>query len=286
MENPQRGRGQGRGRGHRGRGRGRRPRSPKPASASSLATPAPQPAAPAAAGDILFSSLPIHAALKTALEQDMGYATLTHCQAITIQPLLQKRDLHLVSKTGSGKTLAFLVPIVSSLLIQLDDRSHTGKSGAPSILVISPTRELAMQIEKEAKILCQNTRAKTGIVMGGTNMNREKQMLKSGCDLLIATPGRLIDHLESTDAALLNAVGAFVLDECDRLLDMGFSPSIEKIIRHLPPSQARHSVVCSATSSSGTSLTLTHLSYSLSLSHIFPSFPNMSFSPMQQPSTG
>lgn len=189
----------------------------------------------------LFSSVTgLNGLLTQTLSDVMQYKSMTIAQSSTIVPLMEGKDLHLKSKTGSGKTLAFLLPSIQKII---DNPRPRGIR----MLVVSPTRELAMQIAKEAEILSSKfANIRVGITIGGTNMGKEEKMLASGLTILIATPGRLLDHLK-TNAMLLKGVDTFVLDECDRLLDMGFMPSITDIIKKLGPKGSRQSILCSAT---------------------------------------
>lgn len=183
----------------------------------------------------------LSAVIVDTLLNDMKFTKMTPVQAHTIVPLLNNRDCHVQAKTGTGKTVSFLVPSIQKILVK-------SKRSGISLLVISPTRELAMQIATEAKAITQHIPGiKIGISIGGTNINSEKNAIMSGLDILIATPGRLLDHL--SDAKISSQVyylDTFVLDECDRLLDMGFSPDIFKILKHLP-TENRQSILCSAT---------------------------------------
>ncbi|KAH7910632.1 P-loop containing nucleoside triphosphate hydrolase protein [Hygrophoropsis aurantiaca] len=158
---------------------------------------------------------------------------MTDVQAATIEFGLSGVDLLVQAKTGTGKTTAFLLPAIENLINQPPPQNQI------SIVVLSPTRELALQIEKEAKGLLQNHPLKVQSVIGGTNMKTESNRLSAGqCDILVATPGRLIDHLQN--GALkqrVQCLQTLVLDEADRLLDQGFKPELEKILTFLPNRQ-------------------------------------------------
>ena len=193
-----------------------------------------------------FSSLPICAESKRALAEVMKYEFMTHVQATCSPPIPKGIDCLAKSKTGTGKTLAFLIPAVESVRAQT-----RGFSRGVSILVLSPTRELASQIAKEAtNLLTFHRDSKVVVVVGGTNINSDKRNLKSGpVTVLVATPGRIIDLIENFPemVPMLAGLRVVIMDEADRLLDMGFKPSIDKIIRFLPPKENRQTLLFSAT---------------------------------------
>ena len=182
--------------------------------------------------------------LKT-IVQDLQFSHMMPVQAATVDDLLQQRNDCLVqARTGTGKTLAFLLPAIQSAL----DARRVG-DGTISTLILTPTRELALQIAAEAKSLTTRfPRLKVATSIGGTNKNVEAKNLAS--TILVATPGRLLDHLsEPRVRDLLNRLQTLVLDEADRMLDMGFLPSIKEIMGQLPNKQQvpRHSMLFSAT---------------------------------------
>ncbi|KAI0887035.1 DEAD-domain-containing protein [Annulohypoxylon maeteangense] len=169
------------------------------------------------------------------IAEDLNFKHMTPVQAATIYPLLKENcDMLAQAKTGTGKTIAFLLPAIQKIIHRPDHLR-----GSVSLLVISPTRELAMQIAKEARALMQRLKKfKVCIAIGGTNKNEEEKRIAGGCDILVATPGRLNDHLTTPDSSVkrrLQSVDTLVLDEADRLLDMGFIDPIKKIIQCLPP---------------------------------------------------
>ena len=168
-------------------------------------------------------------------------------QAATIRDLLQHRiDCLGQAKTGTGKTLAFLVPAIQTLL-----SSRRPRASPISTLVIAPTRELVLQIAQEARSLTQRLpQCRVGVAIGGTNKNTEAARLRGGCEILVATPGRLLDHMqEEYLTSQFNALQTLVLDEADRMLDIGFLPDLKKIISHLPSKSItpRQSMLFSAT---------------------------------------
>ncbi len=153
-------------------------------------------------------------------------------QAATLHDLLANRiDCLAQAKTGTGKTIAFLLPAIQTLI----NKNRPAGSGV-SLLVISPTRELAMQIAKEATALLKRLpKYKVSFAIGGTNKNTEEANILKGCDILIATPGRLIDHLSDDRIKYsFRNLDTLVLDEADRLLDMGFMPALKDIVKCLP----------------------------------------------------
>src|SRR5476649_184495 len=136
------------------------------------------------------------------------------------------QDLLACAMTGSGKTAAFLLPILHHML---------GKPrGATRALVLTPTRELAAQIVEDLNDLAVHTRLTAAAVFGGVGMGPQEHALRSGVDVIVATPGRLLDHFRSSYAKLAG-MQYLVLDEADRMLDMGFLPDIRRVLRHLPP---------------------------------------------------
>ena len=161
---------------------------------------------------------------------ESGYENPTLVQEKTIPLVIEKKDVIVSAQTGTGKTAAFALPILQ----QLFDRQDASKKGKKiKALVISPTRELALQIEENFQKYSKYTNLRTGIVYGGISFEPQKDMLRKGIDILIATPGRLLD-LHKQDALHLDFVETLVLDEADLMLDMGFIDDISKI-EHLCP---------------------------------------------------
>lgn len=176
----------------------------------------------------------VHPTIIQTITEDLGFDHMMPVQAATLEELLppNRSDCLVQAKTGTGKTMAFLLPAIQNMLTQNRQKFARGVS----ILVVSPTRELAMQIEREAKRVLQRfAEYKVCITIGGTNKNSETSRLARGCDVLIATPGRLLDHMnDGTMEKLFRHVDTLVLDEADRLLDMGFMPDLKKIVAGLP----------------------------------------------------
>jgi len=171
-----------------------------------------------------FEQLNLHPLLLKAV-QDMEFTKPTPIQEQAIPPALEGRDLLACAMTGSGKTAAFLLPIMNHLM---------GKArGTTRVLVLSPTRELAAQIHDHFTQLAKHTNLRGAAVFGGVGMNPQEQAFRRGVDVIVATPGRLLDHLQHPYASLAN-VEMLVLDEADRMLDMGFLPDIRRVLRHVP----------------------------------------------------
>ncbi|PNF43502.1 putative ATP-dependent RNA helicase pitchoune [Cryptotermes secundus] len=176
---------------------------------------------------------------------DMGFSTLTEIQARAIPPLLEGRDLVGSAKTGSGKTLAFLIPAVELIYkLKFMPRNGTG------CIVISPTRELSMQTFGVLKELMKYHHHTYGLIMGGANRQTEMQKLSKGINVLVATPGRLLDHLQNTPDFLFKNLQCLVIDEADRILDIGFEEELKQIINLLP--KRRQTMLFSATTTQKT----------------------------------
>lgn len=175
-----------------------------------------------------FSTLPLSPATLGSIER-MGFETMTEVQARTIPPLLAGKDVLGAARTGSGKTMAFLVPAVELLhTLRFKPANGTG------VVIISPTRELALQILGVVKDLMQGHSQTFGIVMGGANRKAEADKLVKGVNLLVATPGRLLDHLQNTKGFVFKNLKALVIDEADRILEVGFEDEMKQIIKILP----------------------------------------------------
>jgi ATP-dependent RNA helicase RhlE len=182
-----------------------------------------------------FSGLHLHADLSRAIKE-LGWTQPMPIQAQSIPPGLEGRDLLGCAQTGSGKTAAFLLPILNFLL----------KDPKPGLqaLVLVPTRELATQVEETFTSLCRHTSLKSAVIIGGVGYDQQRRAIREGAQLAVATPGRLLDHLENR-AFTLDSVRHLVLDEADRMLDMGFLPDIRAILQRTPPN--RQTMMFSAT---------------------------------------
>jgi ATP-dependent RNA helicase DDX18/HAS1 len=164
-----------------------------------------------------FSDLKLSEKTMKAITEDMKFTRMTEIQQRGIPPLLAGRDVLGAAKTGSGKTLAFLIPAVEMLsALRFKPRNGTG------VIVVSPTRELALQIFGVARELMAHHSQTYGIVIGGANRRAEAEKLAKGVNLLIATPGRLLDHLQNTQGFVFKNLKALVIDEADRILEVGF----------------------------------------------------------------
>jgi ATP-dependent RNA helicase RhlE len=186
-----------------------------------------------------FESLGLSPALLRALA-DHGYATPTPIQAQAIPPALAGRDLLGAAQTGTGKTAAFALPLLQRLAKQTPAKGPR----KPRALVLVPTRELAVQVADSLKTYGRHLRLNVTMIFGGVGMRPQIDDLRRGVDILVACPGRLLDHLDSGHAKL-DAVELLVLDEADRMLDMGFLPSIKRVLARVP--KQRQTMLFSAT---------------------------------------
>jgi ATP-dependent RNA helicase RhlE len=166
--------------------------------------------------------------------QSMGYVEPTAIQVRAIPIILGGKDVIGSAQTGTGKTAAFGLPILTKL----------GKHGRCRCLVVEPTRELAAQVETAFRDFARFTDLRIGLVHGGVGYGRQREQLKAGVDVLVATPGRLLDHLQQGDASLQH-ISILVLDEVDRMLDMGFLPDVRRIVEKCP--KERQTLFFSAT---------------------------------------
>jgi len=171
-----------------------------------------------------FDSLGLAPALLAAV-RDLGFTEPTQIQLLSIPPALQGRDVLASAETGSGKSAAFGLPILQALL----ERPR----GTTRALVLAPTRELAEQIAKHLRALAKHTKIKIAAVYGGVAFGKQIAALERGDDVIVATPGRLLDHLQQGNAKL-GDIEILVLDEADRMLDMGFLPDVRRILGRIP----------------------------------------------------
>lgn len=161
--------------------------------------------------------------------EEMGFKHMTEIQHKSIRPLLEGRDLLAAAKTGSGKTLAFLIPVIE-LIVKLKFMPRNGTG----VLILSPTRELAMQTFGVLKELMTHHVHTYGLIMGGSNRSAEAQKLTNGINIVVATPGRLLDHMQNTPGFMYKNLQCLVIDEADRILDVGFEEELKQIIKLLP----------------------------------------------------
>lgn len=181
-----------------------------------------------------FGALELSEPVARALAE-MGYREPTEIQAATIPPLMAGRDVMGQAQTGTGKTAAFGIPLIEMVDPEV---------AAVQALVLAPTRELAMQISEELGRLAKHSRLDVALIYGGAPMARQLLELKNGAQVVVGTPGRILDHL-SRGTMRLNDVRFVVLDEADRMLDMGFMPDVERILRRTP--RSRQTALFSAT---------------------------------------
>jgi ATP-dependent RNA helicase RhlE len=171
-----------------------------------------------------FRSLKLHPSLLTGIKE-LGFSQPTPIQADAIPPAMAGRDVLACAMTGSGKTAAFVLPILHKLLAK--------PRGTTRALIVTPTRELAAQVLQELDDLAVHTPITGAAIYGGVGMGPQEHAFRSGVDVIVATPGRLLDHMRQPYAKLAH-VEYLVLDEADRMLDMGFLPDIRRVLKHLP----------------------------------------------------
>ncbi|CAD5370685.1 ATP-dependent RNA helicase RhlE [Rubrivivax sp. A210] len=205
-------------------------------------TPTEAEAAPVEQPAPLFNTLALDAKLLRAVAES-GYTAMTPIQAKAIPLVLDGRDIMGAAQTGTGKTAAFTLPLLQKML------RHENASMSPArhpvrALVLAPTRELADQVADNVAKYAKYTQLRSTVVFGGIDMKPQTLQLKAGVEVLIATPGRLLDHIEAKNA-VLNQVEYVVLDEADRMLDIGFLPDLQRILSFLP--KERQTLLFSAT---------------------------------------
>ena len=187
-----------------------------------------------------FEEFNLPAAVLSGLNE-AGFTYCTPIQAQTLPVLLTGRDVAGQAQTGTGKTAAFLVTVITQLLA-LPEKS----SGLPSAIIIAPTRELSRQIYEEAQVLARNTGLSMAQVVGGVDYLKQAEILRRGVDIIICTPGRIIDYYKQ-GIFKTEGIKALVIDEADRLLDLGFAKDMRYLLRKLPPYEKRQSMLFSAT---------------------------------------
>ena len=207
--------------------------------------------------DTTFAELGLNERILTGVET-LGFDTPTPIQAAAIPAVLAGKDVVASAQTGTGKTAAFVLPALQVIDTGFGDektdhpesqRQRGGKcrrnrTRDPQALIVTPTRELATQIERVVTTICKSTGQRAVIITGGAKLKRQISAVQAGCDLLVATPGRLLDLIEHHQVNLKN-IKVFILDEADRMLDMGFWPSVRRIMDTLPPK--RQTLLFSAT---------------------------------------
>ena len=178
-----------------------------------------------------FADFGLHPLLLKSIA-DTGYTTPTPIQAQAIPVVSEGRDVMGAAQTGTGKTAAFTLPILHRLM-PLANTSASPARHPVRALILAPTRELADQVYDNVKRYASTTPLRSAVVFGGVDIGPQKEALRAGCEVLVATPGRLLDHVEQKNVNL-GQVGILVLDEADRMLDMGFLPDLDRIIKLLP----------------------------------------------------
>jgi ATP-dependent RNA helicase RhlE len=194
-------------------------------------------------GPVGFDSLGLDSTLLESIRQ-RGFATTTPIQSAVIPIIMEGDDLIGCADTGTGKTAAFLLPILNRLL--RTRAAAPEERGYTRVLILSPTRELAVQIEDDVQGFSYHTDLTSIAVYGGVPMDQQERALKSGVDIVVATPGRLMDHMRN-GAVSFDKLDTLVLDEADRMMDMGFWPDVRRIVQTLPDSAARQTLLFSAT---------------------------------------
>jgi len=194
--------------------------------------------------DVTFSAFELQPALLAGLE-GAGFTRCTPIQALTLPVALPGRDVAGQAQTGTGKTLAFLVTVMNRLLSRpaLADR----KPEDPRALILAPTRELAIQIHKDAVKFGADLGLRFALVYGGVDYDKQRELLQQGVDVIIATPGRLIDYVKQHKVVSLHACEICVLDEADRMFDLGFIKDIRFLLRRMPERGTRQTLLFSAT---------------------------------------
>ena len=197
--------------------------------------PAPQP----------FKTLINEPALQDALDQ-RGYEVTTPIQSAVLPYALQGKDVIGCAETGTGKTAAYVLPVLARLIREDREAGPKRAHHATRALILAPTRELATQIDDEIQGFAYHAPVASAAVYGGVPMGPQERSLQAGVDIVVATPGRLLDHMRS-NIGDFSKLEVFVLDEADRMMDMGFWPDVRKIAEALPPHQARQTMLFSAT---------------------------------------
>ncbi|HEX2757444.1 MAG TPA: DEAD/DEAH box helicase, partial [Thermoanaerobaculia bacterium] len=191
--------------------------------------------------DVYFADLKLPHAVSAGIA-GCGFVRATPIQAVTLPLLLAGQDVAAQAQTGTGKTAAYLVAIFTRFV-----RAKRHKASPnPRALIVAPTRELAVQIQEDARALGHFVKMRIVTVFGGIDYGRQRDQLRAGCDLLIGTPGRLLDY-EQQGATSFGEVESLVIDEADRLFDLGFIKDLRRILRRCPPPGRRHSMLFSAT---------------------------------------
>ena len=193
--------------------------------------------------DVFYENFDLHPLLQQGLAA-AGITRTTPIQALTLPVALLGRDVAGQAQTGTGKTFAFLVALMNRLLN--NPAAPDRKDADPRALIIAPTRELAIQIEKDFQVIGKATGLRSALIYGGVDYDKQRQQLRDGCDIIIATPGRLLDYYKQ-DVFGFGSVEVMVIDEADRMFDLGFIKDVRFIFRRLPSREARQVLLFSAT---------------------------------------
>jgi len=195
--------------------------------------------------ELRFDSLDLHDSVRAGIA-DAGFEYATPIQASTLPIALKGGDVAGQAQTGTGKTAAFLIAAFQHILTKSTQSSDDEGPRQPRIFILAPTRELAVQIAKDAEVLGAHTGLDIALAFGGTGYEQQRRDIQKGVDVLIGTPGRLIDYFKQ-GVYKLNQVEAVILDEADRMFDLGFIKDIRYLLRRLPPPEKRLNMLFSAT---------------------------------------
>lgn len=191
---------------------------------------------------VTFSDIGLHPSILASITA-AGYDKPTPIQAAAIPAVLEGKDVMGAAQTGTGKTAAFSLPILHRLMATANTSASPARHPVRA-LILTPTRELADQVAESVAMYCKGTPLRSTVVFGGVDIGPQRDALRRGCEILIATPGRLLDHIEQRNVSLAQ-VSMLVLDEADRMLDMGFLPDLDRIVNLLP--KQRQGLLFSAT---------------------------------------
>ncbi|HEY5643943.1 MAG TPA: DEAD/DEAH box helicase [Woeseiaceae bacterium] len=192
--------------------------------------------------DLRFDSLPLHENVLAGI-REAGFEFCTPIQASTLPIALKQQDVAGQAQTGTGKTAAFLIAAFERIITK---PRPEGEARQPRIFALAPTRELAVQIANDAEVLGRHTGLTIGLAYGGTDYDKQRNILSAGVDILIGTPGRIIDYYKQ-GVFKLDQVEVAILDEADRMFDLGFIKDIRYLLRRLPPPEKRLNMLFSAT---------------------------------------
>jgi ATP-dependent RNA helicase RhlB len=194
--------------------------------------------------ELRFDQLVLHESLHAGI-RDLGFEFCTPIQALSLPIALDARDVAGQAQTGTGKTAAFLIAAFQRIL-SLPAAASDDNARQPRIFILAPTRELAVQIAKDAEVLGKHTGFKIGLAFGGTGYEQQRRTIQAGIDMLVGTPGRIIDYFKQ-GVFKLSEVQVAILDEADRMFDLGFIKDIRYLLRRLPPPEQRLNMLFSAT---------------------------------------